>query len=110
MTHIHEGDNELRPDGSTRCRICGAAMDVDLAHRQFVLARVSSERDRQDRKWGEQNHAPEKWLAILAEEFGEAAKAALEHGDGDEYRGELYHVAAVVVAAVECSLRHRGKP
>ncbi len=58
------------------------------------------ERKRQDGKWGEQNHHPLKWLAILAEEFGEASKAWLE-GEGVKYRDELVHVAAVALAAIE---------
>jgi len=58
------------------------------------------ERDRQDGKWGEQNHSPEKWIVILIEECGEAAKAILEK-ESYQYRDELIHVAAVAIAAVE---------
>jgi hypothetical protein len=39
---------------------------------------IDGERIRQDRKWGPQNHSDMKWLAILAEEFGEIAKAVVE--------------------------------
>lgn len=75
-----------------------------------VLDLVAEERKRQDKKWGEQNHHPMEWLAILGEEVGEANKAALEaHFDGYErtgnlsdYREELIQVAAVAVAMVEC--------
>ncbi len=61
---------------------------------------VVDERHRQDAKWGEQNHHPYKWLAILHEETGEAAKAVLESALG-EYRKELVQVAAVSLAAIE---------
>ena len=33
-----------------------------------VLNEVSAERQRQDAKWGEQNHDPLLWLSILTEE------------------------------------------
>ena len=42
---------------------------------------IQMERNAQDEKWGEQNHSDEKWLAILLEELGEAAKAVLEDDD-----------------------------
>ena len=74
-----------------------------------VIKEVFGERERQDQKWGEQNHHPMEWLAILGEEVGEANKAALEahfsghsrYGVFDDYRKELIQVAAVAVAAVE---------
>jgi hypothetical protein len=61
---------------------------------------IISERVYQDSKWGVQDHSPEKWLAILGEEFGECCKASLE-GDCDQYRAELISIAAVAIAAVE---------
>jgi hypothetical protein len=73
----------------------------------LVLKDVSDERDRQDAKWGVQDHPPYKWLAIIMEELGEAAEAALdmEHPGGAQheqrYREELTHVAATAVAAIE---------
>lgn len=70
-----------------------------------IVNEIKEERQRQDNKWGEQNHFAYKWLAILSEEVGEAAKAALEEKPL-EYREELIQVAAVAVAAIE-SL-HRG--
>ena len=84
-----------------------------------ILAEVCNERIRQDQKWGEQNHPPEWWLAILGEEYGEACKGALEaHFDlsypdakMEAYRDELIQVAAVAVAAIESLDRalRRGK-
>lgn len=74
-----------------------------------VYFEVAQERNRQDEKWGEQNHHPVEWLAILGEEFGEACKAACEAnfagyehtGDYSQYRSELIQIAAVAIAAIE---------
>lgn len=76
---------------------------------------ILQERKRQDNKWGEQNHDPYTYLAILIEEVGEFAQAALHlkfGGDADknkaaEMRKEAVHVAAVALAIVECL--DRGK-
>jgi len=72
-----------------------------------VLVEVHGECNRQDTLWGEQNHAPEKWLAILLEEAGEAAKAFLD-GERANYREELVQVAAVAVTAIESLDRKKG--
>lgn len=78
-----------------------------------VFVDIKRERQRQNKKWGEQNHHPLEWLAILSEELGEVNKAALEvhfaghfvgyelTGDYSQYRKELIEVAAVAVAAIE---------
>ncbi|MDO4244814.1 MAG: hypothetical protein Q4C89_02180 [Deinococcus sp.] len=71
-----------------------------------VLGEVLQERERQQAKWGEQDHDPAVWLMILGEEVGEVNNAALEHLMGNlpdlsAYREELIQVAAVVVQAVE---------
>lgn len=71
-----------------------------------ALRDVIAERVAQDAKWGEQNHDPYKWLAILSEEVGEVAEAMLKGSRGN-YRDEMVQVAAVAVAAVECL--DRGK-
>ncbi len=74
---------------------------------------VISERLRQDQKWGEQNHDPYTYLAILLEEVGEMAQAALQtqfggkHGGLDHLREEAVHTAAVALAIIECL--DRGK-
>ncbi len=77
-----------------------------------VLFEVLSERKRQDRRWGEQNHRPADYYAILAEEVGEAAKEVVEatfprapSSEEDhlaKLRVELIQSAAVAVAMVEC--------
>lgn len=43
-----------------------------------ILTEVSAERNRQDVRFGEQNHEPVKYFAILSEEFGEVAKEVVE--------------------------------
>jgi hypothetical protein len=66
----------------------------------FWTALIAAERQRQDAKWGEQNHDDHKWNTILCEEKGEVSKAILEH-DGPGVLKELSHVAAVAVAWIE---------
>ncbi len=73
---------------------------------EAVLLAIRTERARQDVKWGShRKHPDEVWLAILMEEVGEAAAAALEqrHGIGTDadLAGELIQVAAVAVCWME---------
>lgn len=75
----------------------------------MILAEVVDERISQDEKWGEQNHDPVWWSAILTEEVGEVAQAALKLRFGADYEKRLAHyreecvqVAAVAVAMIEC--------
>jgi len=72
-----------------------------------ALYAIADERDRQDTKWGEQNHSDERWLAILTEEVGEASRDILEDKP-DSLEVELQQVAAVAVAWLE-SIRRRRK-
>ena len=62
---------------------------------------VIKECNRQDEKWGEQNHEAAVWLTILAEEVGESARAILDYPlrgkAGEALRDELIQVAAVAV-------------
>ena len=72
-----------------------------------ALSEVNDERNRQEEKWGTQNHDPFTYLAILGEEVGEACQAALKtrYEGGKtlaDYRTELVQVAAVAVAMIEC--------
>ena len=71
-----------------------------------ILQKIVEERKRQDDKWGEQNHEPYKWLAILGEEVGEANKAVLENNQKN-IREELVQIAATAVAMYE-SLERKG--
>ena len=76
--------------------------------KEDIVKLILSERNKQDVKWGEQNHDIYKWLAILGEEVGEVNKAALED-QYDEVIDELVQVAAVAVAMIESLDRNRNK-
>ncbi len=70
------------------------------------LRSVLQERQRQEMKWGEQNHDPFTYLAVLTEEVGELAQAALHTRFGGSkaagLREEAVHTAAVALAIVQC--------
>jgi hypothetical protein len=70
-----------------------------------VIDEVLRECGRQDEKWGEQNHDPARWFAILGEEFGEVAKEVVgvtfAHPFSTNYRTELIQTAAVAIRMVE---------
>lgn len=73
--------------------------------RHAIYRDVDRERDRQDDKWGWPNDGmagadQHKKVSILAEEFGEVARAVLE-GDLENLAEELVQVAAVCVAWLE---------
>lgn len=79
-----------------------------LSQRNIVYVKIDAERDRQDRKFGWMENPDSKMpngseyerLGVLAEEFGEVARAILE--DDEEGReAELVQVAAVAVAWLE---------
>lgn len=76
-------------------------------NRDKIYADISAERDSQDVKWGPQTHSLPVWNAILAEECGEVAQAALtvafhgEDGNLEHLREELIQVAAVAVHIIE---------
>ena len=71
-----------------------------------IFGKIATERARQNEKWGEQNHDDYRWLAILTEEIGELAQAALHDEFGGRAAGtledELIQVAAVAVQWLEC--------
>lgn len=75
-----------------------------------IVNKVLTERLRQDRKWGEQNHELHVWTDILGEEIGEISKALLEEqfGDGtnEHIAVELVQSAAVIFAMLEFMERH----
>ena len=80
-----------------------------------ALKSVLLEQETQEKKWGEQNHDPFIYLAILNEEVGELAQAALQtyfggcRGGLDHLREEGIHTAAVALAIVECLDRGKWK-
>jgi NTP pyrophosphatase (non-canonical NTP hydrolase) len=103
----------------SECRITWTgALKQDEVQRRQVL-HVLHERNRQDEKWGEQNHTPEWWLAILMEEVGELSQAVLEthftnpdgspHGGLKSIRKETMQVCAVALAMLECFDRRGDK-
>ncbi len=65
-----------------------------------VYTRIVTERERQNKLWGEQAHTDDAWLRIVIEELGEVA-SALRNDDHSGADRELVHVAAVVVAWME---------
>ena len=75
----------------------------------LVLKWILDERERQNAKWGEQNHDNYTWLCILGEEFGELSQAILHDTFGGSAKGtfktELIHVVAVGVQWLECVYR-----
>lgn len=71
-----------------------------LDQQSEILARIVHERERQKALWGGRLHTGSQWVALLAEELGEVAKAVME-GDVISYEGELVQLAAVAVAALE---------
>jgi len=71
----------------------------------IVAVDILAERQRQEAKWGQQNHDDFVWLAILMEEIGEAVKVLLDNGhDGFTkiIRPELLQAVAVGAAWLEC--------
>lgn len=92
------------------------ACDDECYEQRRAIAMVLEERQRQDAQWGEQNHAPQFWVGIMGEEFGEYCQAVNEtvfdngpieraKGGPDNMIRELVHVAAVAVSAIECLMR-----
>jgi len=71
-----------------------------------ALGSVLNERVKQNEKWGEQNHDPFTYLAVLGEEYGELCQAALQTKYGGPaaagLREEAVQTAAVALAIVEC--------
>lgn len=68
--------------------------------REEIFALINEERNRQNEKWGTQNHDDLWWFVILSEEIGEIAKAIYEC-DEEEYEEELIQSASVLVAMLE---------
>jgi NTP pyrophosphatase (non-canonical NTP hydrolase) len=94
----------------------GAADAPPLAIK--VAAEVLAERARQEAKWGEQNHDPFVYGAVLGEELGEFLQAALKARFEsasveaselrmDDLRKEAVQCAAVALAIVECIDRNK---
>jgi NTP pyrophosphatase (non-canonical NTP hydrolase) len=81
--------------------------ETDRQNRQRnIFDEIADERNRQDAKWGEQNHDLFDWMTILMEEVGELAQACLHLRYGGKkaegLRVEAIQVAAVITAMIEC--------
>lgn len=82
---------------------------------EFILTQIKHERDRQDNKWGEQNHHPLMWFSIIGEEYGEMCHAFNEYSFKQDYalleemQREAIQVAACCVAMIECLERQGEK-
>lgn len=90
--------------------------------RHTPVSLITMERIKQDVQWGIQDHDNFKWLAILAEEFGEVGKNVCEQLQSDIGAGkftpmalrenleiELIQVAAVCISWIECLRRNDEK-
>ena len=81
----------------------------------YFLKKTRKERNRQDEKFGEQNHHPLLWFSIIGEEFGEMCKAFNEYNlDSDpnhldDMQREAIQVAACCIAMLECLERQGNK-
>lgn len=74
---------------------------------------ITTEREKQNDKWGQQNHPAEIWSLILGEEYGEAQEAILHNKFGGSHantlREELVQLAAVAVQWIECIDRNKSE-
>ncbi|BFH59424.1 MazG-like family protein [Paenibacillus azoreducens] len=81
---------------------------------------VAKERQRQEEKWGQQDHEPMMWMGILGEEFGELCQAvnethfdngpeARKKGGYENMREEAVQVAAVAISFIEALDRRYGR-
>lgn len=87
---------------------CAVARNLGVGVQRHAVA---GEQFRQIELWGVQVHEPEVWLAILMEEVGEAAQAALnsrfEHGTAEELRKEVVQIAAVAMSWLDAMAREQ---
>ena len=69
--------------------------------RAIITEQLLSERESQEKTWGEQmHHTDEYWTVILAEEFGEVAREVYEKNTPKLYN-ELIQCGAVCMAWAE---------
>ena len=89
----------------------GVIAGVGAGMKRAIIS-IIEERKRQDGKWGQQNHDPIVWSAILGEEVGELCQAIIEthfdngpelkaKGGHENMRAEAVQVAAVAEAFIE---------
>ena len=110
-------------DACLSCDTYGTPSDRRADKTDQVLVLIMKERERQFTKWGQQDHEPALWYAILGEEFGEVGKeiceAAAEFSRNEENAGrvhlhnlktELVHLLAVGTAMLESLERNQEVP
>lgn len=88
--------------------------EVYDAAKRKIIDDVIDERERQDEKWGEQNHFTERWATIIGEEYGEMCEAINEfrfnptlETEEDIYT-ETIQTMASCMAMLECMERSRS--
>jgi hypothetical protein len=81
----------------------------NLQRAASVRADIDDERNRQDAMFGEQNHHPAYWLALLGKQMGQLGAKVVDRewaADRDladvNMREEAVQLAAVAVAMIEC--------
>ena len=98
-SRLNQVAGELKEEISTIARSTGITVE-----RAMTLTTILSEREAQDKKWGEQNHDDHYWFLIAAEEFGEIAKA-MQENDPINFQVEVVQLSAVMFAWMECKYR-----
>lgn len=83
-------------------------MDEHKFHAANFHQEVGEERQHQIDKWGLEWRSPEVLIAVLMEEVGEVARAALENNH-DDYLKEVVQVAAVACQMYEACIMRAGK-
>ena len=71
FTEKWEENNEIDAMWSEEYNVSTGALII----RNCVFNLVDEERNRQDSKWGTQDHSQQAWVGILGEEFGEYCQA-----------------------------------
>jgi len=93
-------------------------MPLMICEHSYQLKEIAAERERQDEKFGIQNHPDQVWNSILVEEIGEISRALNEINFSQDHaalelwkanlRSELIQVSAVAVAWIE-AIDRKGK-
>lgn len=97
--------NQNDPNAKLAPRWRDTGLDPDYV--DAILACAQREDLRQLSKWGLQVHSPAEWLAIVTEEFGEAAKEIVElhfapdpesaHQAADRFEAEMIQVVTLLL-------------
>lgn len=116
MAGNRQGDGLMQDEERQTIGVCRWGVELLLRMEPpeelaLAIRDVLEERVAQQKKWGEQNHDPFVWLAIIQEELGEASQEALKarfESDKDKaamhldmLRAEAIQLAAVSLAFVE---------